>query len=107
MMKKVDKTQGMVFVLPKSREFFGRISKDFQKTGLMTQRTEILPTDIGDSECEAEIHAPRVGDPRVADAEQEISNLEQLKDHLSKLSKLHKRLQGLLNELDLLVKEEN
>jgi len=89
-MKKTDKSQGIVFVLPKSREFFGRVSQDFQKTGLSTGAT--IPIAKHPSET--------------ADREQ-IKSLKDIKQNLSKLSILHKRLKGLLKEIDSLVKEEN
>lgn len=83
-MKKRDKTQGVVFILPKSREFFGRISKDFEKTAILTQPNA----------------KPKFDYP----VKEDNSDLEELKQHLSKLSGLHKRLQELLLELDNLVK---
>ena len=93
-MKKNDKTQGVVFVLPKSREFFGRISQDFQKTGLVTQHTH-----PGLSET---VSVPETQKA----AEQEIEALQELKTHLSKLSQLHKRLKNLLSELDKVVEDD-
>ena len=42
MKKNSDKTQGVVFVLPKSKEFFGRISEDFQKVGQKAQDQKII-----------------------------------------------------------------
>lgn len=90
-MKKQDKTQGIVFVLPKSREFFGRISQDFQKTGLVTQSQSLAPL------------APQ---PVSEYDEKELESLQELKENLQKLTKLHARLKTLLNELDDLVEEE-
>ncbi len=89
-MKKFDKTQGVVFVLPKSREFFGRISKDFEKTGLMTSHS-MLPEE------KTEILEER---------DEQASDLGILREHLSKLSELHKQLQGLLAELDNLIEKD-
>ena len=90
-MKKTDKSQGIVFVLPKSREFFGRVSQDFQKTGLATGAT--IPIQQRSSEDAA--------------VKEQIKSLKDIKQNLSKLSMLHKRLKGLLKEIDSLVKEEN
>lgn len=86
-MKKKDKTQGVVFVLPKSKEFFGRISDDFKKTGIEDQ--PLLCRENVDFEAKAE-----------------IEDLQELKSELSKLSKLHQRLKTLLLQLDRLVKDD-
>jgi hypothetical protein len=92
-MSKKDKAQGVVFVLPKSKEFFGRISKDFQRTGLLTQPV-IDPRKL---------HQPATAD-QVAD--EQVEDLGELKEHLTKLSQLQKRLKSLLSEMDTLVKED-
>lgn len=96
MMKKRDKTQGVVYVLPKSREFFGRIAEDFEKVKLPVGSTPLLsgPAELAEP---AELESENEG---------EIAALEELKEHLSKLVKLQEKLKGLLNELDHLVKEE-
>lgn len=97
MAKRNDKTQGVVFVLPKSKEFFGRISEDFQKTGvkgqtqkIISERTELVNTNV----AQTEVHAER-----------ELESLKELKDNLSKLVHLHSKLKHMLDELDELVEE--
>ncbi len=85
-MKKRDKTQGVVYVLPKSREFFGRISEDFEKVRPPLGSIPLLPAPCEDK-----------GDNAA---------LEELKEHLSKLVKLQEKLKGLLSELDNLMKQD-
>lgn len=91
-MKKKDKTQGMVFVLPKSREFFGRISEDFQKIGssqkIISERAHIVSAGVAEAE-----------------AKKEVESLKEIKENLGKLSKLHLRLKTMLHELEHVLKE--
>lgn len=96
MMKKRDKTQGVVYVLPKSREFFGRISEDFEKVKLPAGSTPLLP-EPDEYECESGCESQD---------ESDMEAMQDLKAQLSKLVKLQEKLKGLLNELDHLVKEE-
>lgn len=104
MMKKRDKTQGVVYVLPKSREFFGRISEDFEKVKLPAGSTPLLPEP---EEYESEIECGESCESGCeTHDESDIEALKDLKEHLSKLVKLQDKLKGLLNELDHLVKEE-
>ncbi len=98
-MKKRDKTQGVVYVLPKSREFFGRIAEDFEKVKLPVGSTPLLSGSAGQA-------GPAEPDELESENEGEIAALEELKEHLSKLVKLQEKLKGLLNDLDHLVKEE-
>ncbi len=102
MAKRHDKTQGVVFVLPKSKEFFGRISEDFQKTGaagqsqkIISERTELVTT-ASTQRSQNTVHAER-----------ELESLKELKDNLSKLVHLHSKLKNMLDELDELVTETN
>lgn len=97
MKKSNDKTQGVVFVLPKSKEFFGRISEDFQKVGqkaqnqkIISQRTHMVSTGVAEAE-----------------AQKEIQSLKELKENLSKLSQLHNKLKKMLDELDAAVQEDD
>ena len=96
MKKNNDKTQGVVFVLPKSKEFFGRISEDFQKIGqkakdqkIISQRTHMVSTGVSEAE-----------------AQKEIQSLKELKENLSKLAQLHNKLKQMLDELDAAVEED-
>lgn len=102
-MKKRDKTQGVVYILPKSREFFGRIAEDFEKVKLPVGSTPLLSGPAEPDELESEYE--NVSQSAYED-EGEIAALEELKEHLSKLVKLQEKLKGLLNDLDHLVKEE-
>ena len=97
MKKSNDKTQGVVFVLPKSKEFFGRISEDFQKVGqkaqdqkIISQRTHMVSTGVAEAE-----------------AQKEIQSLKELKENLSKLSQLHHKLKQMLDELDAVVEDDD
>jgi len=90
---KKDKTQGVVFVLPKSKEFFGRIQDDFQRG------------HFGQMPAPKRTHEVSEG-VREAEAKQEIESLKDLKENLTKLSKLHTKLKSMLDELDDLVKED-
>ncbi|MBI3016983.1 MAG: hypothetical protein HYY62_03170 [Deltaproteobacteria bacterium] len=97
MKKSSDKTQGVVFVLPKSKEFFGRISEDFQKVGhrgqdqkIISQRTHMVSTGVAEAE-----------------AQKEIQSLKELKENLSKLSQLHNKLKQMLDELDAVVEDDD
>lgn len=100
MKKSDDKTQGVVFVLPKSKEFFGRISEDFQKIGqkardqkIISQRTHMISTGVQEAEAQKE-------------AQKEVQSLKELKENLSKLAQLHNKLKKMLDELDAAVEEE-
>ena len=97
MAKNNDKTQGVVFVLPKSKEFFGRISEDFQKVGALAREQKIIS---------GRTHLVSTGVAE-AEAKKEIQSLKELKDNLSKLSQLHNKLKLMLEELDQLVEEDN
>lgn len=104
-MKKRDKTQGVVYVLPKSREFFGRIAEDFEKVKLPVGSTPLLSGTAEPDELESEYQGE--ADSSADDQDEgEIEALTELKEHLTKLVKLQEKLKGLLNELDHLVKEE-
>ena len=100
MAKNNDKTQGVVFILPKSKEFFGRIAEDFQKTGLsakqqpkiISQRTEMISSARA-SESEIE-------------AKKEVQSLKELKENLTKLAQLHNKLKSMLEELGEAVEED-
>ena len=99
MKKSSDKTQGVVFVLPKSKEFFGRISEDFQKVGqkaqdqkIISQRTHMVSTGVSEAEAEAQ---------------KEVHSLKELKENLSKLAQLHNKLKHMLDELDVAVQEDD
>lgn len=99
MAKNNDKTQGMVFILPKSKEFFGRIAEDFQKTGLsakeqpkiISQRAQLVSSTSRHSEVEAK---------------KEIQSLKELKENLTKLTQLHNKLKSMLEELGDAVEED-
>jgi len=112
-MKKRDKAQGVVYVLPKSREFFGRISEDFEKVRLAVGRLPVgskpmLPEpDESESEieCGASCEAASESKHEEATGEVDVEALKELKEHLSKLVKLQEKLKGMLKELDHLVKE--
>jgi len=99
MKKSDDKTQGVVFVLPRSKEFFGRISEDFQKVGqkakhqkIISQRTHMVSTGVSEAEVEAK---------------KEVKSLKELKENLSKLSQLHNKLKHMLDELDAAIQEDD
>lgn len=92
-MKKLDKAQGMVFVLPKSREFFGRIAEDFQKNGssqkIISERTHIVSTGVLEAE-----------------AQKEIESLSEIKENLTRLTALHNKLKMMLDDLDTFLEDD-
>ncbi|MBI4041436.1 MAG: hypothetical protein HY390_06180 [Deltaproteobacteria bacterium] len=95
---KKDKNQGVVFVLPKSKEFFGRIQDDFEKASAPIMQPAT-------SEVRARTHVVPQG-VRQAETKREIESLKALKENLHKLAELHQRLKTMLDELDDWVKED-
>jgi hypothetical protein len=95
---KKDKTQGVVFVLPKSKEFFGRIQDG--PTKLPTSGTRPTAPIIS----KRRTHTVSAG-VKQAEAQKEINSLKELKMNLSKLSQLHDKLKSMLDELDDIVKD--
>lgn len=88
-MGKKDKAQGVVFVLPKSKEFFGRINDDLKKQ-IQSQQEDFIKIR------ETELPMERTDDKSV----------EELKSNLNRLMELHQKLQALLADLENLLEVE-